>query len=164
MSDEFPEVEEWGTGAPPEPEGRDAEAVALDYVDALAHGRIEEAWALATPRFRFRQARQWVWARRFELHDQGCDVEQLVRELASGGPEHPVWPGLASVQRSGARRTGFPDRTGWVSCGSPELLGPDLEKVSFARTDAPDVASLRLLLEFRDGRWAVGGLEMHPTG
>jgi hypothetical protein len=91
-------------------------------------------------------------------------VEQLVRELALDGPEHPVWPGLASVQRNGARRTAFPDRTGWVSCGPPELLGPDAEKVSFARADTPDLASLRLLLEFHDGRWAVGGLEMHPTG
>ena len=162
MSDDVPEVEEWGSGGPPVP--RDPEVVALDYVDALAHGRIEDAWALTTERFRFRQARHWVWARRFELHDEGRDVEQLVRELALDGPGHPAWSGLADVQRKGARRTGFPDRTGWVRCGPAELLGPDVEKVSFARADAPDLASLRLLLEFHDGRWAVGGLEMHPTG
>lgn len=162
MSDDLPEVEHWGAAGPPE--HGDPEVVALDYVDALAHGRIEDAWALASERFRFRQARHWVWARRFELHDEGRDVKQLVRELALDGPEHPVWPGLAEVQRKGARRTGFPDRTGWVSCGSPDLLGAGLEKLSFARAEAPDVASLRLLLEFRDGRWEVGGLEMHPTG
>jgi hypothetical protein len=164
VSDDYPEVEQWGVEGPPMPDQRDPEAVAFDYIDAVAQGRIEDAWGLATERFRFRQARHWVWARRFQLHDEGWDVEDLVRELATEGPGHPVWAGLARVQRNGARRTGFPDRTGWSSVGAPEPIGPALEKVSFARTDAPEVPSLRLLLEFHQGRWAVGGLEMHPTG
>ena len=78
------------------------EVTALDYVDALARGEIEEAWALTGERFRRRLARHWAWSRRFELTDGGWDFEQqaeVVVVAAAGAGDGAPFVGLPLLHR-----------------------------------------------------------------
>ena len=157
-----------GDAAGANPAPGSAQAVALAWVDAAVdRGDLAAAWPLTDPTLRLVLAQEWVWRQGEELTGSGEDRDQLAAALAATPPEHPLWDRFASDLVTGWRRIwkGFSSRT-WGTWDRPEIVGLDLEIVTFLETGGASVSveprrapfARRFLVRHTDEGWLVAGL------
>jgi len=110
----------------------------------------------------------WVWSHRHHPdigHD--ADWDGIARGLAACPPDHPLWDRFATelVELWQKIWKGFTTHR-WIVWEEPEVLGLDLEMVSFIETE-DDVApsnlsratfARRFALRHTDDGWAVAGI------
>jgi hypothetical protein len=110
-------------------------AAALDWLEKVVEGRLDDAWFSTSALFRLALTRYWCWQQRFVLHQAGHDPVGIAADLAEGdGPMHPLWPAFARSQQLPGS-AGPVARGGWVAVGPPEPIGPDLEVVELVLAD-----------------------------
>jgi hypothetical protein len=100
-------------------------------------GDLAAAWPLTDPVLRLVLAQDWVWTNRHHPaigHDRSWD--DLARGLAAIPPDHQLWDAFARelISRWQKMWAGFSTRT-WRPWDQPELLGLDLEMVTFLESD-----------------------------
>jgi hypothetical protein len=147
-----------------------AQEAATRWVRAvLDEGDLTAAWPLTDPVLRLVLAQDWVWAHRHHPmigHDRSWD--DVARGLAADPPEHELWGRFASELLDRWRKmwAGL-SSTGWAAWDQPEVVGLDLEMVTFLERDgdepvrfAPGRSGLarRFALRHGDGRWRVAGV------
>ena len=146
-----------------------AQAAARRWVKALMDdGDLAAAWPLTDPVLRLVLAQDWVWTNRHHPqigHDRSWD--ELARALAAVAPEHELWPTFAAelITRYHKMWEGFSTRT-WATWDQPEVVGLDLEMVTFLESDGrpvrfePGRSSLarRFALRHTDEGWLVASV------
>lgn len=116
----------------------------------MDHRDLVAAWRLTDPVLRLVLAQDWVWTNRHHPmigHDRSWD--EVARGLASVPPEHELWDTFAEelVNRYHKMWAGFSSRT-WAAWDQPEVVGLDLEMVTFLESDGGPV-------RFEPGRSAL---------
>ena len=119
------------------------QAAAVAWVEAVMdRGDVAAAWELTDPTLRLVLAQDWVWSRRHELVPPGGGPEvddeawdDIARGLARSPSEHALWDRFAAETLALWRQIwkGFSPRT-WKVSDQPEVLGLDLEMVTFVET------------------------------
>ena len=107
----------------------------------MDEGDLAAAWPLTDPTLRLVLAQDWVWTHRHRpLMRQEHDWDLLARSLAACPPVHRLWPDLESelITRWHAIWKGFSART-WAAWDQPEVVGLDLEMVTFMESDGEPV-------------------------
>jgi hypothetical protein len=118
------------------------QAAAVAWVAAVMDaGDLAAAWPLTDPVLRLVLAQDWVWTHRHDPEiGHARDWDAIARGLASDRPSHPLWPRFARDVVGLWHRIwkGFSSRT-WGVWDQPEVLGLDLEIVTFVETGGDDV-------------------------
>lgn len=149
----------------------------------MERGDLAEAWPLTDPTLRLVLAQDWLWNHRHELPapevSEGTGVtvahhsdwDTIAQGLAESPSTHELWDRFASDVIALWRQIwkGFSARS-WKVAENPEVLGLDLEMVTFLDADAePDAeprpmrrnhASLarRFAMIHTDGEWLVASI------
>jgi hypothetical protein len=129
------------------------QAAAMAWVEAVVdRGDLARAWPMTDPTLRLVLAQDWVWSHRHELpapdkpdgrrgvtpahSHQVEDWDAIARGLAACPSEHPLWDRFAADVIALWQQIwkGFSTRT-WSTFDEPEVLGLDLEMVTFVETD-----------------------------
>ena len=131
-------------------------------------GDLAEAWPLTEPVLRLVLAQDWVWTHRHHPmigHDRSWD--EIARGLAAVPPKQPLWDRFAAEVVSRWQKTwaGFSART-WATWDQPEVVGLDLEMVTFLESDGGPVRfepgrsalARRFALRHTDDGWKVAGV------
>ncbi len=136
------------------------QAAAVGWVEAvLDRGDLLAAWPETDPVLRLVLAQDWVWTNRHDPaigHDH--DWDEIARGLASIPPESPHWGRFAADLVATWRRAwkGFEPR-GWYVAPTPEVIGLDLEMVSFI--ERPSALTRRFAMRHTDGGWLVASVD-----
>lgn len=156
-------------GAAPAAGPATAQAVAAAWVEAVMdRGDLAAAWPLTDRTLRLVLAQEWVWDQRHgPLVGDEDDWDALADALAECPSHHWLWEPFATglVERWHTVWKGFSART-WAVWDQPEVVGMDLEMVTFVETggDRPPVAprraafSRRFLARHTDEGWMVAGV------
>jgi hypothetical protein len=145
------------------------QAAAVAWVEAVMEdGDLARAWPLTDPTLRLVLAQDWVWNHRHDPsvgHD--ADWESIASGLAADPPSHPLWDRFAAdvVELWQRIWKGFDTRT-WGVWDQPEVLGLDLEMVTFVETGGGDLPlkpgnstlARRFALRHTDAGWQVASL------
>ncbi len=132
-------------------------------------GDLRAAWPLTDPVLRLVLALDWVWSHRHHPtigHDRSW--EEIARGLAAVPPRHELWDAFVAelLERWRKMWTGF-SSTGWVAWDQPEVVGLDLEIVTFLERDGdrpvrfePGRSGLarRFALRHTSEGWQVAGV------
>ena len=146
-----------------------AQAAATAWVEAVMdRGDLATAWALTDPTLRLVLAQDWVWEHRHDAvvgdHE---DWDALADALSDSPSQHWLWDSFASelVTRWHTIWKGFSTKT-WGAWDEPEVVGLDLEMVTFVETRGRPVAvaprratfSRRFLARHTETGWVVAGI------
>ena len=138
---------------PEEPARTDtAQEAATRWVKAVMDdGDLVAAWPMTDPVLRLVLAQDWVWSHRHHPmlgHDRSW--EEVARGLAAVPPDHELWDTFATelMNRWHKMWTGFNSKD-WVAWDQPEVIGLDLEMVTFLESDG------KAPVRFEPGRSAL---------
>lgn len=132
-------------------------------------GELLAAWPLTDPVLRLVLAQDWVWTHRHHPkigHDRSWD--ELARGLAALPPVSELWDAFADELVSRWQKTweGLSPRT-WGAWDSPEVVGLDLEMVTFLERDGDrpvrfepgrSATARRFAMRHTDQGWLVAGV------
>ncbi len=132
-------------------------------------GELLAAWPLTDPVLRLVLAQDWVWTHRHHPkigHDRSWD--ELARGLAALPPVSELWDAFADELVSRWQKTweGLSART-WGAWDSPEVVGLDLEMVTFLERDGDrlvrfepgrSATARRFAMRHTDQGWLVAGV------
>ena len=160
----------------PEIEPGTPQAAARAWVEAVMdRGDLARAWELTDPTLRLVLAQDWVWSHRHELvraeggsggHFDDDAWDGIARGLASAPSEHALWDRFSADTIAMWQQIwkGFSTRT-WRISDQPEVLGLDLEMVTFVETGdggEPDSRQYALARRFAmvhtDSQWLVASI------
>ena len=151
----------------PSPEPQTAQHVAATWVEAVMDRQdLRAAWPMTDGTLRLVLAQDWIWAHRHHPwvgHD--ADWEGLAAELSASAPDHPLWERFAGELLELWHKIwrDFEARS-WRAWDEPEVLGLDLEVVTFVERDdaatSPRHSSFvrRFALRHTDDGWKVAGV------
>ncbi len=149
------------------PQPRTAQDVATTWVKAVMDdGDLATAWPLTHPTLRLVLVQDWIWAHRHQQWlGHGSDWDDLATRLAAVEPDHPLWPRFRDELLELWQKiwNGFSTLT-WQSLDDPEVVGLDLETVTFVETDAAQAAAKRysfarrFALRHSDDGWRVASI------
>ena len=124
-------------------------------------GDLVAAWPLTDPVLRLVLAQDWVWTHRHHPmlgHDRSW--EEVAQGLAAVPPDHELWDRFATELMNRWRKmwSGFSSKD-WVAWDQPEVIGLDLEMVTFLESDG------KAPVRFEPGRSALARrFAMRHTG
>jgi hypothetical protein len=131
----------------------------------MDRGDLRQAWPLTDPTLRLVLAQDWIWAHRHHPwvgHD--TDWDGLARALATPRPDHRLWDRFATEVLELWRKMwrGFNSRS-WSPRDDPEVLGLDLEIVTFTETvpgagSGRDAFARRFALRHTGDTWLVASI------
>ena len=157
----------------PETERGTPQAAAVAWVEAVMdRSDLAAAWPLTDPTLRLVLAQDWVWNHRHELAEPGRVAsdggwEAIAHGLAGCPCTHPLWDRFAFdvVARRQQIWKGFSALT-WEVRGQPEVLGLDMEMVTFVEADEAanptgpgrHAFARRFAMVHTDGQWMVASI------
>lgn len=134
----------------------------------MDNGDLPGAWPLTDPTLRLVLAQDWVWTHRHTPmigHDQ--DWESIASALAAAPRDHALWETFAKelVHRWQTIWKGFSVRT-WGTWDEPEVVGLDMEMVTFMESDGRPVRFVpgrsafarRFAMRHTGDQWLVAGV------
>ncbi len=149
------------------PEPLTAQAVATAWVEAVMdEGDLDRAWPLTHATLRLVLVQDWIWAHRHQKWlGHGSDWDGLATRLAAERSDHPLWSRFSAELLELWQKIwkGFSTLT-WESLDDPEVVGLDLETVTFVETETAQTASQRysfarrFALRHSDVGWQVASI------
>lgn len=129
-----------------------AQEAATRWVKAVMDdGDLVAAWPMTDPVLRLVLAQDWVWTHRHHPmlgHDRSW--EEVARGLAAVPPKHELWPSFATeLLERWHKMWGDLSTETWLPWDQPEVIGLDLEMVTFLESDG------KVPVRFEPGRSAL---------
>ncbi len=128
---------------------------------------LRAAWPMTDPTLRLVLAQDWIWSfRHHPVIGHDADWDRLAEGLAACPSEHPLWDRFAAdtIELWQKIWRGF-GSSEWTVWDQPEVLGLDLEMVSFVAPDDEGVTkpsrsrfARRFALRHTDDGWKVAGI------
>ena len=144
-----------------------AQEVAATWVElVMDRGNLDEAWPLTDPTLRLVLVQDWIWAHRHHSFvGQGPEWDDLAHSLAAARPQPALWPRFRAELLELWHKIwkGFSALT-WQAFDDPEVVGLDLETVTFVELDASGVPARRTTVPRRfalrhcDTGWQVASI------
>ncbi len=150
--------------APDEP----VDAARRWLTDVVIRHDLRAAWGGIDPDYRLALTQAVIF-----LNDEhpllaGEDRDDLVAQLSSEDPEHPLWPSFASLLVDEFLHDFAEiDLENWT-VARPRPISPGYELVLLVRegpeaTEAPEMGSRGVLMHLRGDRWLAAGLSERPA-
>lgn len=152
----------YGPGSPTE--------AAFRWAKAIEDGDLGAAWPYTDENLRLVIAQNWVWRHRAGEELAACDIEDVVRRLASDPLADPLWSHFAADQLHELRSDGF-DLGTWGAASRPRPIAVDYEVVIFVESGADVVQfeeparlpAFRMLMHATPQGWKVAGFGERPA-
>ncbi len=132
----------------------------------MDQGDLDEAWPLTDPTLRLVLVQDWIWAHRHHPWvGHGRDWDGLAKSLAAARPDHALWPRFTAELLELWHKIwkGFSTLT-WKPLDTPEIVGLDLETVTFVEIAASASGATRssfarrFALRHTDNGWQVASI------
>ena len=144
-------------------------AAAREWLNfTVFHRDIRSAWPLMAPEYRLALVQAIIYLNEQNPLIEGHDRDDLARELAGAGADHPLWASFAALLAEE-----FMADLGGIDMGNlggatARGISSDLELVLIPSaavdpTEPPGMLSRGVLMKFYGDRWLVAGLSGRPA-